>query len=140
MTFRDFDQVRKERARETEPIRFRLGGQDFTCAPQPTLADVFDLLDAPEAFDDGAPVAAGVRALTLFIDKLLIDDKNRRRFKKLLRAHDVDGFDIVALGEWLVEQYTGRPTLPSTDFSDGRPEPTEPSNGSPFAPVADSVT
>lgn len=121
MPNRDFDAARRERQRAFESIRWTLGGREFTSLPYPTLADSFALLDAPEPMVDGAPLASGVRALADYIERTIIGKRDQKRFRALLSRRDdpIDAETIISLGEWLAEQYSGRPTVRPSDFSDG---------------------
>jgi hypothetical protein len=141
MPFQDFDAARRERLRAFEPIQFVLAGKRFTCIAHPVLTDSFALLDAPELLDDGgAPIAAGVRALAEFIERSIASPREQRAFRKLLGRRDdpIDATTIVELGEWLAEQYSGRPTVRPSGFSDGSRPPGDQSNISPH--VADGAS
>lgn len=140
MPYQDFDAARRERLRAFEPIRFQLGGHTFTCVGHPSLADSFDLLDAPEPTVEGAPIAAGVRALANFIEKSLVSDRDRRRFRKLLGRRDdpIDATTVVELGEWLAVQYAG-PTVRPSSFSDGSRTNGTDSNTADFSQDSASV-
>jgi hypothetical protein len=141
MPYQDFDAVRRERQRAFEPIQFVLAGKRFTCIAHPTLADSFELLDAPELRDDqGAPIAAGVRALAEFIERSIATPREQRAFRRLLGRRDdpIDALTVIELGEWLAEQYSGRPTVRPSDSSDGSLTPGPTSNTSPS--VADGLS
>jgi hypothetical protein len=121
MPHRDFDAARAERQREVEPCSFTLGGQTFTCVLAPAVGDAFDLADAPEP---ETSLIGSARAIARFVDKLLIA-KDRGRFQKMIRDVDtpsgpVNTYDLIELGQWLSEEYAGRPSEPSTDSSGGR--------------------
>lgn len=139
MTFRDFDAARAERARAIMPIRFRLGGQEFTLAPRPSLFDAFALAAAPDPDED---VVSCSQAIAQFIDRLCIDRRNRRRWNRLLRRRRdaVDAETLVELGAWLAGEYAGRPTVPSGDSSPGRLGSGEPSSSERYAPASDLPT
>lgn len=137
---KDFDAARLERERERDPVRFQLGGETFSLIPRIPLGDSFDLADAPEP----APETLGesVRALTRFIDRVLIDD-DRARWAELLRRRDdpIDAWAIIDLGTWIAEQYAARPTVRSTGSSSEQPAggPRSNEDGSP-APEGTSPT
>jgi hypothetical protein len=121
MPHRDFDAARAERERLIEPETFTFGGQDFTCVLAPALGDVFDLADAPEPGDD---LMAASRAMAFFVEKLLVPE-DRPRWHDILRALDtphgpINAYDVLEVGMYLSEVFTGRPTEPSTDSSGGR--------------------
>ena len=124
MPHRDFDAARAERERKTEPVTFRLGGEDFACVLAPSVGDALDLADAPEP---EASLIGSVRAIVRFVDKMLVAG-DRERFADLIRQMDtphgpINSYDLIELGVWLGEEFGGRPTEPSTGSSDGR-EPT----------------
>ena len=121
MPHRDFDAARAERERKTEPVTFRLGGEDFTCVLAPSVGDALDLADAPEP---EASLIGSVRAIVRFVDKMLVAG-DRERFAALIRQMDtphgpINSYDLIELGVWLGEEYGGRPTEPSTESWDGR--------------------
>lgn len=141
--FADFDAARRERQRALEPIRFRLGGKDFTCVVSPVLADAFELASAPEPkLFDGTPNLAGVAAIVRFIEALLANNRQRKAFQKVLANRDdvIDQQAIIELGGWLAEQFTSRPLGSSGDSSDGPPTSGPTSSTSPFAPVDELLT
>jgi hypothetical protein len=140
---RDFDAARAERERTVDPVTFTLGGEDFSCVLAPSVGDAFDLADAPEP---ETSLIGSCRAITAFVDKILVP-KDRPRFKNLIRKMDtphgpINALDLVELGSWLGEEFSGRPTGPSTESSGGRETTGESSssdslNGSePASPTA----
>jgi hypothetical protein len=137
--FQDFDAARRERARANDPVRFRLGGEDFTLLPNPSIFDALELAAAPEPTES---ITGAVEAIIRFIDALMPDDRSRSRWKKLQRRRKdpPTAEDYVELGAWLAEQYTGRPTVPSGDSSPGRPENGTDSSTGRFRPATDSAT
>lgn len=139
MPFQDFDAARRERARANDPIRFRLGGEDFTLLPNPSIFDALELAAAPEPEEN---VIGAVQAIVAFIDALMPNDRDRKRWAKLQRRRTdpPTAEDYVELGAWLAEQYAGRPTVPSGDSSPGRPPNGPDSNGARFSPASDSQT
>jgi hypothetical protein len=142
-TFQDFDGARRERLRALEPIRFRLGGRDFSCVIKPTLADSFELAAAPEPWIfDGTPRTAAVAAITRFIEALLANNRQRKQFQKLLSRRDdpIDAESIIELGGWLAEQFTNRPLDRSNVSSDGPPTSGETSSTSRFGPAEELMT
>lgn len=120
---RDFDAARAERAREADPVSFTLGGERFTCVVEPTLADTFALMDAPEPVDNES---AAVHAILRFAGNLVVP-ADRARWAKMVKAQKrgktrtpVSPADIIELGVWLASEFTGRPSRPSSDLSAGR--------------------
>lgn len=108
MGFRDFDAEAEERARERDPIRFRLGGADFTARPVIPFGAQLDLAAAPELRNDPVGAAAG---LVAFLQQVVAEDQvplveGAVRAVDLLHTHDVV--------RWLGEEYSGRPTVRSS--------------------------
>jgi hypothetical protein len=124
---RDFDAARAQRARETDPLSFTLGGERFTCVAEPTLADTFALLAAPEPEDSER---GAVQSILEFVGNLVVHG-DRARWERMVKAQKrrgrrrasvpVSPSDVLELGAWLATEYTARPTRPSSDSSDGRP-------------------
>lgn len=108
MSFRDFDAEAAERARERDPIRFRLGGVEFTARPVIPFGAQLDLAAAPELRHDPVGAAEG---LVLFLQQVVVPDQVDQvegavRAVDLLHTHDVV--------RWLGEEYSGRPTVRSS--------------------------
>jgi len=119
----DFDQARAERLREREPITFTLAGETFTCLPFVPLAVMWGLVDAPDiaalaqqSYPETLRSIAGMIA-----DLLVPEDVDRWWGIFQSHEHPVDGAAVCEVMEALTEVYTGRPTVPSTDSSGGRP-------------------
>lgn len=113
--FRDFDAERAERARTAglTPTTARLGGQDLTIAPTVPFGAMLDLADAPEFAQDRP---AAYRAAVAFIDAAVIEGDGAAA------ANAVDEETLVSFLDWLVEQFTGRPSEPSA----GSAPPSQP--------------
>lgn len=129
MPTRDFDAARAERLRQRDPIRFVLGGETFTCLPVIPVGAGLDLADAGH---HPMGTVGYTQALHRFIRSALVDD-DLDRFEKVLtsKTDPVGPNDLQELAEWLAEEYTARPTSPSTDSSGGRQSSGDPSsNGS----------
>lgn len=126
----DFDAARAERRRERDPLAFVLGGEHFTCLPVIPVGAGLDLADAPERSDQ---TGAHVRGLIAFIKNTLVDD-DLDRFDKVLRAKTdpVGADDLFDVAVALSQEYTGRPTSPSTDSSGGRDSTGETSSSEHF--------
>jgi hypothetical protein len=140
---RDFDAARAERERIVDPVTFTLGGEQFQCVLAPSVGDALDLADAPEP---ETSLIGSVRAIVAFIDKILVP-ADRAKFGEVIRKMDaphgpVNSYDVIEVGVWLSEEFSGRPTVPSTDSAGGREttggtsssdasnEPAEPSQNS----------
>lgn len=116
MAFRDFEAARREH--KHEPIVFSLRGERFVCVPVAPAMVVFDL--AVRGF---TPVSC-----QLFIEAVLeASDEvdNVSRFAAVLANTEdpVSVSDLAVIVGWLVEHYTGRPTLLPPDSQSG-PSPT----------------
>ena len=98
--FKDFDAARREHRRE--PIRFRLGGEDFTAQ---------GFLPVGVWLETATTGLRGWEAILAFIREQLADDDNRQRLDALVRRRDVEveAGDIDDVGAWLLECYTARP-------------------------------
>lgn len=123
---RDFDAEVAERAREADPITFTLGGVRFEARPVCPFGAVLDLAAAPEITVDLAGAVAGIVA---FLSQVVVDDQ-AELVDDAVRSVNAD----VAYGvvRWLVEAYSGRPTVPSSGSAvspppDGRDSSSEPS-------------
>lgn len=138
MAFRDFDATRARAQRE--PVRFRLGGQDFTCTATPSIAQALDLARAPEpdlTDMESATTGQAVAALIRFIESLLVSKSDQKRWRRVLRSKrdPISAQDIIELGTWLTVQYTARPTRPPSESSDGRAPTGTTSTSSRFDPA-----
>lgn len=121
MAFRDFDE---SRPRDAEPVEFRLGGKRFACVPRPALIDCFALADAPEPTENEAQA---VRAIARFVENLLVNRRDVKRFRKVLssRRDPIDSGTVIELGAYLFIEYAkragvSRPTVPPGGSSPGR--------------------
>jgi hypothetical protein len=99
-----------------EPITFTLYGETFRCAPSiqgRTLLQFISMSGDDESPDKGAS------AVLQFFDSALVK-ADRERFVELTSSEDtvVPLETLASIMEWLVEQYSGRPTEP--------PSPSEP--------------
>lgn len=109
MPFADFDAARREAV--NEPVAFQLRGERFECLARCPAGDLFTLAGRGLTPASARDFIAGVVA-----------DDHLERFAKVLANKDdpVDLAEVVAITEWLVEVYTGRPTKPSTGSPAGR--------------------
>lgn len=120
MPIRDFDAARRERIRirQADPIQFVLGGETFTISMGPTLADVFDLADAPEVTTDDL---AAMRAMDKFIRSIILPEQVKT-WQKVLAAKGeqyVDNVAMLELVQYLSEEMYGRPLDTSSALSNG---------------------
>lgn len=127
MSHRDFDAEADERARDRDPITFKLGGHDFQARAEAPFGAVMDLRATPRVKSD--PIGAGM-GMTAFLQQVVIEEHAPNAAEAVRKAGPSSTYDLV---EWLAEQYSGRPTVPSSESAvsppaDGRPSTSEPSN------------
>jgi hypothetical protein len=96
---------------QDEPITFTLYGQTFRCATALQGRTLLDFI-ATSADDNGA---ASAKAVIEFFDVAIVA-ADRERFNAVTSSEDtVVPLDTLAkIMEWLIEQYAGRPTEPSS--------------------------
>jgi hypothetical protein len=134
---RDFDAARAERERKVDPVTFTLGGEDFSCVLAPSVGDAFDLADAPEP---ESSLIGSVRAITAFVDKILVVD-DRQRFRELIRRVDtphgpINSYDLIEQGSWVGEELSWTASAPvwpvkrNRSDSSGSPSPKPGSSSS----------
>jgi hypothetical protein len=90
----------------SEPISFKLYGQDFHCKPAIQGKVLLDMVTTASSEDQGAATAV---IMNFFNATLTAESK--KDFDALLATEDKI-VTVEALGEitaWLVEQYSGRP-------------------------------
>lgn len=127
MAYRDFDAEAAERAREQDPIEFTLGGVRFTARPVCPFGAVLDLRAAPEIADDLEGAVAGMIA---YFEQVVDDDQAGEVADAVRKVNAPQAYEVI---RWLTEQYTGRPTMPSSDSAasplpDGRGSSSEPND------------
>ncbi len=105
--FRDFDAARAE----SEPLRFRLGGELFEMA---CVLPAGPLLDMARSKNDDEAIVA----LASFFDQL-IPEADRERFSEAIRRTDIRA--LAEAQAWIIAEATGRP-LPNAS-----PSPSSPS-------------
>lgn len=100
----DFDALRAEYDRErSDPIAFRLGGEDFACLDEPMFGDIVELYEAPEV---DVNEQAAILAIRTFIKRLLTPE-DRDRFDKVLYSLPGSHASIlIKIAEYLSEQFT----------------------------------
>lgn len=127
MPYRDFAAEATERARSHEPIVFTLPGSDtqFRAVPTLTFGVLQDIVAAPEIEENEA---AAITAISRFFTAVVVPD-HHDKLTEGLRATDPQTLrDVI---QWLVTEYTARPTLPSSASQDGQPAAGEPSTSRP---------
>lgn len=144
---RDFDAARRAYTATAgglaDPVTFALAGETFTCLPDPTLGDTFDLADAPdidvETWDSGNRVHMDlVRTLSAFIRRMLPPDDRPRYEAALYRVPVTHMPVIIDIAGYITEQVVNRPTVPPDDSSSGRPPTGDDSNSEPGGANASS--
>lgn len=99
----------------TDPPTFSVAGREFKCLAEPPAGVLTDFI----ATADGT-TAAQVSGLVTFIAGCL-GDVDAEQF--LLTIHDKDTVvpldTLGAIAEWLAEEYTQRPTTPSSSSQPG---------------------
>lgn len=100
---------------EKDPPTFAVAGREFKCLPEPPAGVLTDLI----ASADGTP-AAQTTALVGFIGGCL-SDADAEAFHLLIHAKDtvVPLQTLADIGQWLSEEYVGRPTTPSSTSQPG---------------------
>ena len=111
-TYRDFDAALREQRHE--PIRFRLGGEDFAAAPRLPIGILM------AAVTEGLQ---GAEQLIGFVRSVLTDDEGRARWDALVQRRDteVDLATVNDVVDWLVETYTARPTKRPSGLPESAP-------------------
>jgi len=117
-------------ANSDEPITFQLYGETYKCQPAMQGRLLIEFI-AQSSVEDPSSSA---KAILNFFDSALAPD-DRGRFKELTESEDrvVPMETLTEIMDWLVEQYTGRPTEPSSPS-----EPGDTSTGTTFAGVPSS--
>lgn len=101
----------------TEPLSFKLHGEEFECWPN-LQGHVLLQLAAGSADESGL---ATVQTINEFFDAALKTD-SLTRFKKLLKDPEkiVSVETLAEITSWLVEQYSERPTQEPSGSSSGQ--------------------
>lgn len=97
---------------KTEPLSFKLHGEEFDCWPN-LQGHVLLALAANSEETSGA---AAVQTINEFMDSAL-KPESLERFKNLLKDPEriVSVETLADITSWLVEEYTARPTKESSD-------------------------
>lgn len=124
MPHRDFDAEQAERARESDPITFTLGGVEFEAVSVLPLGAIMDLAAAPDETQD---IAGALEAFVAFFEEVVVPDQQSQAAAAVRRSDYHARHDVTA---WLGEQYAGRPTVPSSGSAvspppDGRDSSSE---------------
>lgn len=99
-----------------DPLEFELNDQTFKCKPALQGAVLLEFVAKADSDDGGA--AAGAM-YDFFAD--VMDELEYKRFRNYLKNPTVIiELDMIAeIAAWLVEEYTARPTEPSSSSDDG---------------------
>ena len=103
-------------ASQDEPVTFALYGETFRCVAALQGRTLLDFI-ATSSDEDGASSA---KAVLDFFDVALVE-ADRERFTELTSSQDtvVPLETLASIMEWMVEQYAGRPTEPSSPSESG---------------------
>jgi hypothetical protein len=107
--FKDFGSGRDLR---TEPVTFKLHGEEFEAIPNIQGKVIMDLVTRSQSEDQ----VEAMRTISMFFDKVL-KDESLERFNALLEDKDRI-VTVETLGEvigWLVEEYSNRPEAQPED-------------------------
>jgi hypothetical protein len=119
MAHQSFGTVRLGAERESITFDFGLyGEQRLTVKPEPTLADVFDLADAPEFDPDNALQTA--RFFADFIRKMLVPDDIEAYNDALRRIPASQSHIIYDAASWITRQLVPFVSAPPARSSGGR--------------------
>ena len=101
---------------ESEPLTFDLGGEEFTCYPEIQGKTILDIMRvAAEGDEDTRGVLMAISVLDFF--EKVMDASEYERFNKLMEdPKRIVPMDVLSeIMSWLIEEYTDRPTKPSSD-------------------------
>lgn len=119
MPHQSFGTVRIGAERQSISFDFGLYGEDrLTVKPEPSLADTFDLSDAPEFDPDNA--LASTRFFAEFIRKMLVPEDLPRYNEALRRIPASQAHVIFDAAAWITEQLVPFVSAPSRTSSGGR--------------------
>ena len=101
---------------ESEPLTFDLGGEEFTCHPEVQGKLILDIIRA--ASDEKDPDQRGMMMAVGVLDffEKVMDAPEYERFNKLMEdpKRIVPMDTLSEIMSWLIEEYTDRPTQPSS--------------------------
>lgn len=95
---------------EVDPPSFTVFDQTFVCLPQPPAGSLTDVI----AMADGSAASQAAAVPTFFAS--ILSDEDAERFNTLIHAKDrIVPLDmLVEILQWIVQEYTNRPTTPSS--------------------------
>lgn len=100
---------------DSEPLTFDLGGEEFTCYPEVQGKTILDIMKvAAEGDEDTRGVLMAVSVLDFF--EKVMPPEEYERFEKLMEdpKRIVPMDTLSEIMSWLIEEYTDRPTQPSS--------------------------
>jgi hypothetical protein len=101
---------------DAEPLTFDLGGEEFTCHPEVQGKLILDIIRS--AADEKDPDQRGMMMAVGVLDffKKVMDASEYERFEKLMEdpKRIVPMDTLSEIMSWLIEEYTDRPTPPSS--------------------------
>ena len=102
--YRDFGSGKN--SGETEPVKFKIHGEEFSCRPELQGKTLLDLVAQSSAEDP----AQAAKTIGNFFKNVLVED-SYERFNTLLTSKDkiVSVETLAEISGWLVEVYAGRP-------------------------------
>ena len=100
---------------ESEPLDFDLGGETFVCYPEVQGKTILDVMKvAAEGDEDTRGVMMAVSVLDFFVK--VMPPEEYERFEKLMEdPKRIVRMEVLSeIMSWLIEEYTDRPTQPSS--------------------------
>ena len=100
---------------ESEPLDFDLGGETFVCYPEVQGKTILDVMQvAAEGDEDTRGVMMAVSVLDFFVK--VMPPEEYERFEKLMEdPKRIVRMEVLSeIMSWLIEEYTDRPTQPSS--------------------------
>ena len=101
---------------EAEPLTFDLGDEEFSCYPEVQGKTILDIMKVAAAGDeDSRGVLMAVSILDFF--QKVMPPEEYGRFEALMEdpKRIVPMDTLSEIMSWLIEEYTSRPTQPSSD-------------------------
>jgi hypothetical protein len=98
-----------------EPLTFDIGGEEFSCYPEVQGKTILDVMrNAAEGDEDTRGVLMAISVLDFF--KKVMPPEEYERFNKLMEDEKriVPMDTLSEIMSWLIEEYTDRPTKPSS--------------------------
>lgn len=101
------------------PPSFTVAGESFICLQEPPAGVLYDVITAANG-----DVATQANSTIGFLSGVMTDE-DAERFKRVIHSKDtIVTTDVLAeILQWVIEQYTERPTTPSSSSPAG-PQPT----------------